>query len=202
MFLTQVWGTIFGAFINYAVMISIVASRRDLLLDPNGSYAWSGQTFQSLNNQATTWALAKQLYTIGTPYVLVPAGLGIGFAIVLLHRVVYQFLPRIKGWDIRDINVPTILMYSGWMGYNQTQTSPILSTLLAGFFVQYYLRNYRPKIFKNYSYLVTAAFDGGSLFCMFILSFAVFGAAGSQHPFPSWWGNPAEGYPDHCPVPE
>ncbi|ORX37672.1 OPT oligopeptide transporter [Kockovaella imperatae] len=200
MFLTQIWGTVFGAFINYAVMISIVNSRRELLLNPNGDYAWSGQAFQSLNNQATTWALAKYLYSAGDPYVLVPVGLAIGFGLVMIHRGVYQFLPRIRDFDIRDINVPIIVMYSGWMGYNQTQTSPIISTLLAGFIVQYYLRNYRPRIFKNYSYLVTAGLDGGSLLCMFILSFAVFGAAGSQHPFPSWWGNPADGYPDHCPI--
>jgi hypothetical protein len=32
---------------------------------------------------------------------------------------------------------------------------------------------------------------------IFILSFAVFGASGKAHPFPTWWGHPT-GYPDHC----
>jgi hypothetical protein len=73
------------------------------------------------------------------------------------------------------------------------------SIIASGLFVQYYLRSYRPRIYKEYSYLVTAALDGGSLLCIFVLSFAVFGAAGSQHPFPTWWGNSKE-YPDHCPA--
>jgi hypothetical protein len=112
-----------------------------------------------------------------------------------------QYIPRVGRFSARDLNIPTILMYSGWMGYNQTQSCVVLSSLLAGFYVQYYLRNYRPRIYKEYSYLVTAALDGGSLLVIFILSFAVFGAAGPQKPFPSWWGNPAEGFPDHCPDP-
>lgn len=88
MFLTQIWGTVFGAFINYVVMISIVNEHRDLLLNSNGNYAWSGASFQSLNNQATTWALASDLYTAAGRYYLVPIGLAIGFAAVLVHRII------------------------------------------------------------------------------------------------------------------
>jgi hypothetical protein len=88
MFLTQVWGTVFGAFINYVVMISIVNQHRDLLLNSNGNYAWSGATFQSLNNQATTWALSADLYSSGSRYILVPVGLALGFVAVFLHRVI------------------------------------------------------------------------------------------------------------------
>ena len=87
MVLTQIWGTILGAIVNYVVMISIVNSHRELLIDTNGTYAWSGQVFQSLNTQATTWALAKYLYTTGTQYFLVPIGLVIGFGLVVVHKV-------------------------------------------------------------------------------------------------------------------
>lgn len=70
---------------------------------------------------------------------------------------------------------------------------------MAGFFVQYYLRNYKPRIFKEYSYMVTGAFDGGALLGLFILSFAVFGAGGKEIPFPKWWGNNVDGNLDLCP---
>ncbi|WOO80304.1 Oligopeptide transporter 5 [Vanrija pseudolonga] len=199
MFLTQVWGTIFGAFINYVVMISVVNQHRNLLVNSDGNSAWSGQYFQSLDNQATTWALAKYLYSAGKPYVLVPAGLGIGFGICVLHWVIVKIRPAIGRFDLRELNTPQLLVYSGYLGYNQTQTCIIWSTLTIGFFFQYYLRNYHPRFFKDYSYLVMAGFDGGSLLVLFILSFAVFGAGGPQKPFPNWWGNPADGYPDHCP---
>ena len=88
MFLTQIYGTIVGGFINYAVMISIVAGNRDLLRDTDGDSSWSGATIQSYNTNATSWALAKYLYKTGATYSIVPYGLLIGAAIVAVHRVV------------------------------------------------------------------------------------------------------------------
>ncbi|PZC89108.1 hypothetical protein A1F95_10519, partial [Pyrenophora tritici-repentis] len=52
------------------------------------------------------------------------------------------------------------------------------------FYTQFWLRNYQPRIFKDYPYLLTSAFDGASLTCLFILSLAVFGAGGPAGPFP------------------
>ena len=98
--------------------------------------------------------------------------------------------------------MPQFLQYAGYIPYNASQTCVLLSTTIAGFFVQFYLRNYRPRVFRDYSYLVTGAFDGASLTALFILSFAVFGAGGPSIPFPQWWGNNAEGYYDLCPVSE
>lgn len=82
----------------------------------------------------------------------------------------------------------------------QPQTCTILSGILCGLFTQGYLRNYRPRIFKDYSYIIAGAFDAGSLFVVFILSFAVYGAGGPFRPFPLWWGNNQEGHVDWCPV--
>lgn len=42
------------------------------------------------------------------------------------------------------------------------------------------------------------ALDGGAQVMIFILSFAVFGAAGKNRPFPFWAGNPAQGNVDYC----
>lgn len=39
------------------------------------------------------------------------------------------------------------------------------------------------------SYIVAAALDGGTQVISFILNFAVFGASGTAHNFPEWWGN-------------
>ena len=96
MFLTQVWGTVFGAFINYVVMISIVNSHRDLLTETNGTYAWSGQFFQALNTTASTWALAKYLYTASGQYYLVPLGLVIGFGLVVVHKIFTRVSPTYR----------------------------------------------------------------------------------------------------------
>ncbi|KAJ9145528.1 OPT oligopeptide transporter [Pleurostoma richardsiae] len=202
MFLTQVYGTILGGFVNYAVMISIVNGNRDLLIDGNGSNAWSGATIQSYNTNAASWALAKYLYKTGAKYEMVPIGLAIGAGVVALHRVVVYFVPKIRGFSLWEINMPQFIQYAGYIPYNASQTCVLFSQVATGFFTQYYLRNYRPRIFKNYSYLITGAWDGASLTALFILSFAVFGAGGRPHPFPTWWGNNADGYYDLCPVSE
>ncbi|KZL79165.1 opt oligopeptide transporter [Colletotrichum incanum] len=202
MFLTQIYGTILGGFINYAVMISIVNGNRELLVDSDGNSSWSGATMQSYNTNATSWALAKYLYKTGGRYSLVPIGLGIGFGIVIVHRIFAHFVPKIRGYSLSEINLPQLIQYAGYIPYNASQTCVLFSSLISGFFVQFYLRNYRPRIFKDYSYLVTGAFDGASLTVLFILSFAVFGAGGPSIPFPTWWGNNADGYYDHCPAAE
>lgn len=202
MFLTQVWGTILGGFVNYAVMISIVDGNRDLLVNSNGDSSWSGATVQSYNTNAASWALAKYLYKTGAKYSIVPLGIIIGAAFVIVHRIIVFFIPKIRGFSLTEINLPQFIQYAGYIPYNASQTCVILSQIIAGFFVQFWLRNWRPRIFRDYSYLVTGAFDGASLTALFILSFAVFGAGGPSVPFPQWWGNNVNGNYDFCPVTE
>jgi OPT oligopeptide transporter protein len=88
MFLTQIYGTVLGAFINYGVMISIVGGNRELLVNGNGNASWSGATMQAYNTNAASWALAKYLYKAGTTYEIVPIGLAIGAGLVAVHRLV------------------------------------------------------------------------------------------------------------------
>ncbi|KAL5115216.1 hypothetical protein ACEQ8H_006890 [Pleosporales sp. CAS-2024a] len=200
MFLTQIYGTVLGGFINYAVMISIVAGNRDLLANKDGDSSWSGANIQSYNTNASTWALASYLYKEGKTYAIVPFGLLIGAAFVAAHRIFYHFVPKIGKFSIDEINLPQFIQYAGYIPYNQSQTCVLFSWTIAGLYTQYYLRNYRPRIFRDYSYLIAGAFDGASLTCLFILSFAVFGAGGPAVPFPQWWGNNVAGYYDHCPI--
>ena len=45
---------------------------------------------------------------------------------------------------------------------------------------------------------IIIALDGGTQVMVFILSFAVQGAAGTSHLFPQWWGADQNGNYDHC----
>ncbi|KAJ5437257.1 Oligopeptide transporter OPT superfamily [Penicillium cf. griseofulvum] len=202
MFLTQIYGTVLGGFINYAIMISIVSGNRELLVDGDGNSSWSGATIQSFNTNAASWALAPYIYKIGTPYGAVPLGLLAGAGAVMVHAIFYRFVPKIGKFDTSEINLPQFIQYAGFIPYNQSQTCVLFTWIIAGFYVQFYLRNYKPRIFKDYSYLIAGAFDGASLTVLFILSFAVFGAGGVSHPFPSWWGNNDNGHYDWCPTAE
>ena len=86
---------------------------------------------------------------------------------------------------------------------------------MVAFLSQWWLRTRYPRWFAQYNYIVGAgefgkplcdvsklkvgvALDGGTQVMVFILSFAVQGAAGTSHLFPSWWGANQGGNYDHC----
>ncbi|KAJ0412960.1 OPT oligopeptide transporter protein-domain-containing protein [Aspergillus carlsbadensis] len=192
MFATQVYGTLLGAALNYVVMTTIVTNQREILLDPIGNNVWSGSTVQSLNSQAVTWSLAKEVYGVSGRYVIVPLGLVIGLALPFLHWGLMRVFPRIRQWPL---NTAIIASWAGQMYYGNT--SWIWSSIAVGVFSQVWLRRRMPRIYNDYNYLIGAALDGGSQLIVFILSFAVLGASGTERPFLTWWGNP-DGNPDHC----
>ncbi|KAN0128570.1 OPT superfamily oligopeptide transporter [Lactarius tabidus] len=196
MFIAQVWGTIIGAIVNYVVMISITGAQRDILLDPTGTNIWSGQAVQSLNSNAITWSLAKELYGPSGPYFIIPMGIFIGFAITVLHWLFnkrWQYIGPVK---VDRVILPLIFQYSAWLyaGVNSVVTSSILVGLVS----QLWLRRYHPGWYRKYNYILGGALDGGAQVMIFMLSFAVFGASGVSRPFPSWAGNPAKGNVDRC----
>lgn len=103
MLLTQMYGTILGGFINYVVMISIVAGNREALVESNGDSSWSGATMQAYNTNATSWALSSYLYKSGAQYWAVPLGLVIGAAAVIVHRISYQVRTHLTRCVLRKL---------------------------------------------------------------------------------------------------
>jgi hypothetical protein len=69
-------------------MISVTGAQRELLLKPTGNNIWSGQAVQTLNSNAITWSLAKQLYGLSGPYFVIPMGIFIGFGATFVHWLV------------------------------------------------------------------------------------------------------------------
>ena len=63
--------------------------------------------------------------------------------------------------------------------------STILSTIIVGLVSQVWLRNYHLVWYRKYNYILGGAFDAGAQVMIFLLSFAVFGAAGTSRPFPN-----------------
>ncbi|KAI8974273.1 OPT oligopeptide transporter protein-domain-containing protein [Trametes punicea] len=117
MFLTQVWGTILGAAVNYVVMVSVVDAQREILLDPRGTNIWSGQYPQSLNSAAVTWSLAKQLYGPHGPYIWIPLAL------------LFAWSRRMR---TESIILPIIYQYAQWM--SSGTNSPVMSGIIVGLY--------------------------------------------------------------------
>ncbi|KDQ33722.1 OPT superfamily [Pleurotus ostreatus PC15] len=196
MFAAQLWGTCLGAAINYIVMVSIVDSQRDVLLRPNGSNVWSGQSVQMLNSAAVTWSLAKDLYGFKGPYWIVPMSLLLGTIPTCVQWLLWKRWRKIGPIPLDKVVLPIIYMYSAWMSVGVTST--ITSSIIIGLISQLWVRKSYPRWYNKYNYILGGALNGGAQVMVFVLSFAVFGAAGREHPFPHWAGNPATGHVDHC----
>ncbi|KAI0321162.1 OPT oligopeptide transporter [Amylostereum chailletii] len=190
-FLAQMVGSIVGSVFNYTMMLSIVTNNREVLRDPTGTRVWSGWIIQSYNSASIAMgAFGTELFTHGKQYWLIPFAIIIGFFIPIPFWLASRFgkkgsiLARIGDF----IHTPVLLQYIGYLPYSVN--GQWWSCLVIGFFSQYWARSRRPKWFKKYNYITSAALDGGSQVIIFILSFAVFGASGKAVDFPYWWGNP------------
>lgn len=180
-FTAQMLGTIIGAIMDYVMMVSIVNNQTEALLSIDGTNIWSGQNVQGYNTLAVAWSIAKDMFSVGTRYEWVTISYLIGFAAPIPFWLAWKFT---KAEIFRSINSSIILWYSGVLcvGVN----SSLLMFFGLGIFAQFYLRKYHPGIFVKYNYLISAALDGGTQVMVFILSFAVAGASGTQHLFPTY----------------
>ncbi|KAF8135498.1 OPT oligopeptide transporter protein-domain-containing protein [Boletus edulis] len=193
-FTAQIIGTLIGAVLNYILMNSIIDNQREILLSIQGTNIWSGQQPQQYNSQAIAWGgLSHELFSAGQRYQWVPWAYLIGLFVPVPFWVAHRFWPKLR---LDYLYTPVIVYFIGWLcvGIN----SSILSYFAVGFLSQWWLRTRYPRWFARYNYIIGAALDGGTQVMVFLLSFAVQGAAGTSHLFPSWWGANQGGNYDHC----
>nr|AUB29454.1 oligopeptide transporter [Flammulina velutipes]QED11046.1 oligopeptide transporter 2 [Flammulina velutipes] len=192
-FTVQSLGTVIGGLLNYVIMKVVIDAQRELLLEVQGSNIWSGQQVQSFNSNAISWgALGSQLYSPSGRYAIVPFSILIGLAVPIPFWIAHKFYPKINA----DKVVTPILCWT--LGYLSVGiNSSVFTTFMMAVFSQFYLRRYRPRWFRKYNFLLSAALDGGTQIMVFVLTFAVAGGSGKEVPFPRWALNP-EGNPDYC----
>ncbi|KLO16064.1 OPT oligopeptide transporter [Schizopora paradoxa] len=193
-FTAQTIGTLLGCILNFTLMNSIIDNQREILLSVEGTNIWSGQQPQQYNSQAIAWGgLAHELFANGKRYDWVAWAYVLGLIVPVPFWLVHKKYPSLR---LDYLYTPVICYYIGWLcvGIN----SSILSYFSIAWFSQWFLRTRYPKWFVKYNYILGAALDGGTQVMVFILSFAVFGAAGNSHLFPQWWGANQNGNYDRC----
>ncbi|KIP12330.1 hypothetical protein PHLGIDRAFT_62013 [Phlebiopsis gigantea 11061_1 CR5-6] len=197
-FLMQMSGTVVGAILNYVMMLSIINSQRDALLSISGTRLWSGQNAQSYNSNAISWgALGPQMFGPHAIYHMVPVSLAIGLVLPFPFYIAHRIWPRA---GFQNFNTSIIMQYSCFLSVGiNTSVNP---SMVLGIFSQWWVRTRYPRWFTKYNYIVAAALDGGTQVISFILNFAVFGAAGTAHSFPDWWGNDLSLSADRCLAPD
>ncbi|PCH35361.1 OPT oligopeptide transporter [Wolfiporia cocos MD-104 SS10] len=196
-FCMQMVGTIVGAILNYIMMLSIINAQRPALLSIAGTRLWSGQNAQSYNSNAIAWgALAPQMFGPNSTYHMVPIALAIGVVLPLPLYVAYRIWPKA---GFQNLNTSIILQYSCYLSVGVN--SQVNTSMALGILSQWWVRTRYPRWFTKYNYIIAAAMDGGTQVVIFILNFAIFGAAGQAHAFPSWWGNDLNLSADRCLAP-
>ncbi|KAF8200156.1 peptide transporter MTD1 [Pholiota molesta] len=192
-FTVQCLGAVIGGLLNYIIMKVIISTHREILLDVQGSNIWSGQQVQSFNTDAVSWgALGNVLFTPDGRYAIVPFSILIGLAVPIPFWIIHKYYPKIGA----DKVVTPILCWT--LGYLSVGiNSSVFTTFCLAVFSQYYLRRYRPRWFRKYNFLLSAALDGGTQVMVFVFTFAVGGGSGKVTNFPNWALNPT-GNPDYC----
>ncbi|KAI0926086.1 hypothetical protein AcW1_008352 [Taiwanofungus camphoratus] len=196
-FCMQMAGTVVGAILNYVMMLSIINANRPALLSISGTRLWSGQNAQSYNSNAISWgALGPEMFGAHGVYHMVPISLAIGLFCPLPFYIAYRIWPK-AGFE--NFNTSIILQWSAVLtvGVN-TSINP---SMAIGIFSQWWVRTRFPRWFAKYNYIIAAGLDSGTQVIIFILNFALFGAAGNAHAFPQWWGNDANLSADRCMLP-
>ncbi|KAF5366740.1 hypothetical protein D9758_006508 [Tetrapyrgos nigripes] len=207
------------ALLNYVIMKSIISAHREILLSVQGTNVWSGAAIQSFNSDAVTWgALSKDLYSPSSRYgvseelEIISSEFNAIF-LVFLASPTFQIVPLCiliglvipiplwfahRKWPKAHFNKVITPMIASEIGHMSTGiNSSIFMTFLLCMFSQFYLRKYRPRWFRKYNFLMSAALDGGTEVMVFVYSFAVGGAGGHTVNFPHWAFNP-KGNPDYC----
>ncbi|KAG1858095.1 OPT oligopeptide transporter protein-domain-containing protein [Suillus subluteus] len=193
-FTAQILGTLLGAILNFIMMNSIIDNQREILLSVQGTNIWSGQQPQMYNSQAIAWGgLSQELFSAGQRYQWVPWAYVLGLFIPVPFWVIHRYWPKLRA---DYLYTPIITYYIGWLCVGINSSS--LSYFTVAFVSQWWLRTRYPRWFAKYNYIVGAALDGGTQVMVFILSFAVQGAAGTSHLFTTWWGANQGGNYDRC----
>jgi len=157
----------------------------------------------NISSQAIAWgALARELFVAGARYQWITMAFLLGFLVPLPQYALYRFAPNNKySKALQMVNAPILCWYLGYLcvGIN----SSVMIYFIIAFVTQFWVRRYHADWYMKYNYILSAGLDGGTQICVFILSFAVFGGAGVEHPFPSYWGNNFNGeggHVDYCMV--
>ena len=165
------------------VMASIVTARLEILLDPIGNNVWSGQYTQTLNTNAVTWSLAKEVYGGNGPYFIVPMGLAIGMDPTFFQWLILEMAQNRTGtsgfnYFAHHLHGKSLALFYLFMPNLAGQYTAALASgvssivtfaILVGLASQLWLRRYHPRWYRDYNYILGGALDGGAQVMIFIL---------------------------------
>lgn len=187
-FFSQVFGSLIGIPIDYAVIRWVLDTKTDYLsgAQEDPTHQWTGQSLATSLTTAVQYVLVgpARLFK-GEIYRIVPYGFLVGAIAPVIIFGLHKLFPRAK---FHLFNT-TIFFSSLTIFYGNISTG-YTSSFIGGFFVMFLAFRYRYDLWARWNYILAAAFDAGFNFNM-LLIFLCFGA-GKIIEMPNWWGNNAE----------
>ncbi|KAG0149180.1 hypothetical protein CROQUDRAFT_714146 [Cronartium quercuum f. sp. fusiforme G11] len=191
--LGQLFGSILGTFVNYAVAMSILKNERDVLISKNGNGVFSGVHFLSFESQAVSWGIFTQrLYMPGKQYAVVIYCMIIGVFLPLPIYFLHKWKPRL-GFKNIDIAV----MSKGFSTLTGNLSSGQMMAIMVGVWSQFYMKRYHKRWFHTYNDILNAALMGGTQITILLLVLFFQGGVGWNVKFPNYFLNPS-GPVDYC----
>ncbi|KAJ5539223.1 Oligopeptide transporter OPT superfamily [Penicillium frequentans] len=187
-FFSQIFGTLMGIPINYAVIRWVMDTKGDYLTgvktDPLNQ--WTGQSLRTSNTMGVQYAVLgpKRLFAEAemTP---LPWSFLAGAVIPPILFIFHRFFPRLR-IDLWNVSI----FFGGLAMFYGNLSTGYTSAIIGGYVVMYWAYRRHFEVWKRYNYLIAAAFDAGFNLNMLLIFF--FFGAGKQISMPKWWGNNSE----------
>ncbi|KAJ5645496.1 Oligopeptide transporter [Penicillium longicatenatum] len=187
-FFSQIFGTLMGVPINYAVIRWVMDTKGDYLTgvktDPLNQ--WTGQSLRTSNTMGVQYAVLgpKRLFAEAemTP---LPWSFLVGAVIPPILFIFHRFFPKLR-IDLWNVSI----FFGGLAMFYGNLSTGYTSAFIGGYIVMYWAYRHHFEVWKRYNYLIAAAFDAGFNLNMLLIFF--FFGAGKQISMPNWWGNNSE----------
>ncbi|KAI8050581.1 oligopeptide transporter [Syncephalis plumigaleata] len=183
LFVVQLWGTIIGAFANYAMFEWILWKKGDVLsgkeVDLTGQ--WIPRNSQVFYSATIIWGAygPGRMFGPDSPYRIVLWGFLVGLLLPIPFYLLHKRFPGGK-WHL--INIPIFAI--GTQAVPLFPANFLMSSFIVAFIFQYFVYRRHHGWWKRYNYIFSAAMDAGTQLSTMFITLAL-----SSVIFPAWLGN-------------
>ncbi|CAH6723934.1 hypothetical protein CLIB1444_23S00738 [[Candida] jaroonii] len=184
-FLAQIYGELIGVPINYLALSWVLGTKGDYLKgklkDPLNQ--WTGQEIESIHTNAIQYVVLGPSRLFHN-YPLLPLGFVVGLIAPISLYYLHRRYKKV-GFDYWN----TTVFFSSMAKFHGNLSTGGLSKFIGGTITMFYIFRYHHHHWKNYNYILAAAFDTGynlSVLLIFLVSSVLF-----TFTMPHWWGNDA-----------
>ncbi|RKO86780.1 oligopeptide transporter OPT family, partial [Blyttiomyces helicus] len=188
MFICQLYSTLIGAVVNYAVLDQLIRHVPDIWLTLATNPQWDATSALQFYTASLLWGAIGPARTFGpdSPYHVLLWFFLIGAFLPIPGYLLHRRYPKF-GWNY--INWPIMTQY--WGGSIFKDLSPAyITTLVVSYMSQFHMKRYRRDWYDKYNYTISAALDSGSIVTAIILYLGVTLANLNGNEYVFWAFNP------------